>query len=225
VDIIYLIAAIVSVALVAYLLGSINFAIIITKIFAKKDIRDFGSGNAGMTNVLRTLGKGPAALTLVGDFSKGIVAVLLGKLIFSFIGGTEGILFGGYISAFFVMLGHLFPLYYKFKGGKGILVCAGAILIIDPLVLAIVLSIFIIFVVISRYVSLGSIAAAVSFPIATFCLALIRQSNTIFQDSFMALTIAAIIIFMHRGNIKRLLNGTESRLGKKKQEASSDKNS
>ena len=99
-------------AMCAYLLGSINSAIIVSKLFAKKDIRDFGSGNAGLTNVLRTFGKGPAAIVLIGDFMKGVLSVVIGNLLFRYVGGVEGFMLGGYIAAIFAVLGHVFPLFY-----------------------------------------------------------------------------------------------------------------
>ncbi len=161
----------------AYLIGSINFAIIVTRLFAKKDIRDFGSGNAGMTNVLRTLGKGPAVLVTLGDFCKGVLAVLLGHLILRFLGG--GIPFyADYLIGLLVMLGHCFPLFYGFRGGKGILVSAGVILMLDWRVLIVIFSTFLIVVAITRIVSLGSIAAAAMFPISTLVIDLIRRQRT-----------------------------------------------
>ncbi len=208
---------------VAYLLGSINFAIIITKAVLHKDIRDFGSGNAGMTNVLRTVGKGPAALTLLGDFLKGAAAVLLGHLIFAYIGNQPDWLLGGYLSGFFALLGHLFPLYYGFKGGKGIATCAGVLAVLDWRVLLIILAVFLIVTAISRYVSLGSVCAAVAYPISTLCLRLWEESPAIWSDTAMAVLIAAVVIIMHRQNIKRLLSGTENKIGQKKKQPDTEK--
>ncbi len=202
-------------AFVAYLIGSINFAIIVTRLFAKKDIRDFGSGNAGMTNVLRTLGAGPAALVTVGDFCKGLLAVLFGHLIIGYLGGGLPF-FTDYMIALFVMLGHCFPVFYGFKGGKGILVSAGVILALDWRVFLIILGVFLVVVAIRRIVSLASISAAVAFPIATLVLALIDGSHYVLWDTLFAVVLSAIVIFMHRANIKRLLNGTEKPFGKKK---------
>ena len=141
----------------SYLIGSINTAIIVTIIVAKKDIRDMGSGNAGLTNVLRTMGKLPAFFTLIGDVLKGVIAVLIGKLLFSFIGnigGAENLaMIGGYISGFFAMIGHVFPIYYRFKGGKGILVSVSILLVIDPIVGIILIALFAILVITTKMVS------------------------------------------------------------------------
>ena len=217
-----IVLAIALAAVCAYLLGSINFAIIVSKIFAHKDIRDFGSGNAGLTNVLRTFGKGPAAIVLLGDFMKGVLSVIIGKLLFRYLGGvgsgSEWFMLGGYIAAFFAVLGHIYPVFHGFKGGKGILITAGVMLVLDPWVLCAILGVFIIFVLISRYVSLGSICAAVAYPIATLAVELLMHRRTAWIDAGLALLISAIVIFMHRGNIKRLLNHTESKLGQKKKE-------
>ena len=206
-----IVVSILLAAVCAYLLGSINFAIIVTKLFAHKDIRDFGSGNAGLTNVLRTLGKGPAAFVLVGDFMKGVLSVVIGKLLFQYLGGvgegSEWFMLGGYIGAFFAVLGHIYPIFHGFKGGKGILITAGVMLVLDPWVLCVILGTFIIVVLISRIVSLGSISAAVVYPFATLGV-----------DAGLALLISVLVIFMHRGNINRLINHTESKLGQKKKE-------
>ena len=213
-----IISAFVLAAVTAYLLGSMNFAMISTKAFLHKDIRDFGSGNAGMTNVLRTLGKGPAALTLIGDFSKGAVAVLLGHVIFTYVGGRPELLLGGYVSALFALLGHLFPLYYGFKGGKGIATCAGVLAVLDWRVLLIILGVFLIVTAVSRYVSLGSVCAAVAYPVSTLILRLCEHSSAVWGDTIMAFLIAVIVIVMHRKNIERLFNGTENKIGQKKKQ-------
>lgn len=202
-------------AFLAYLIGSINFAIIVTRLFARKDIRDFGSGNAGMTNVLRTLGAGPAALVTVGDFCKGLLAVLLGHLIIGYLGGGLPF-FTDYFIALFVMLGHCFPIFYGFKGGKGILVSAGVILVLDWRVFFLILAVFLIVVAIRKIVSLASISAAVAFPAATLAMGLIDRSPHVLWDTLFAVVLAGIVIFMHRANIRRLLNGTEKPFGKKK---------
>lgn len=210
-----LILSVIIIITSSYLLGSINFAIIITKIFTKKDIRDFGSGNAGMTNVLRSVGKFPAALTLLGDFGKGVLAVFIGKILIINLGGMISPSVGVYFAAFFVLLGHIYPIYYKFKGGKGILTTAGALLMIDPISLLICVIVFAIVCVSTRIVSLSSICCAVAYPVATFIVRVIQKNANIWLDTIMAIFIAGIIIFMHRSNIKRLINGTEHKFGKK----------
>ena len=210
-----LIVALLLTGFFAYLIGSINFAIIVTRLFAKKDIRDFGSGNAGMTNVLRTLGKGPAAIVTVGDFCKGMLAVLVGHVILRLLSGDFPF-YADYLIALLVMLGHCFPVFYGFKGGKGILVSAGVILALDWRVFLVVFAVFVIVVLLRKIVSLASICTAVSFPIATLVIALLDGSPHVLWDTLSAVLISAIVIFMHRGNIKRLLNGTEKAFGKKK---------
>lgn len=209
------ILALLLAAVAAYLIGSINFAIIITRLFAKKDIRDYGSGNAGMTNVLRTLGKGPAVLVTLGDFCKGVAAVLVGRLILQLLGG--GIPFyGDYFLGLFAMLGHCFPIFYGFRGGKGILVSAGVILVLNWRVLLIILAVFLILVAFTKTVSLGSISAAAAYPVSTLIVDLLRKAPHPFLNALSALVIGGIVIFMHRSNIRRLLNGTENKLGQKK---------
>ena len=153
-------------ALCAYLLGSINSAILVSYFYAKDDIRKHGSGNAGMTNILRTYGKGPAALTALGDFGKGAVAVLIGRLIFHILGIDD--VDGGYAAGFFALVGHLFPLYFGFKGGKGVLTSSGVVFVIHPLIFFIIAVIVIPTMFITKIVSLGSLLAAILFPIMTF---------------------------------------------------------
>ena len=208
--------AFVVIAVAAYLIGSINFAIITTKIKAHKDIRDYGSGNAGMTNVLRTQGKGPAAIVLAGDFLKGVAAVGIGYLAAWWLMGPDSLRLGGYIGFLFVLLGHLFPVFYQFKGGKGILASAGAVLALEPIVFGIILATFIIVVLLSKTVSLASICAAVMLPISMFFLRLFQHGQDIVFETIFACVIAALVIFMHRQNIVRLVHGTENKFGKKK---------
>ncbi len=216
-DIFLLVAALIISGIIGYLLGSINFAIIITKIYTGEDIRDLGSGNAGFTNVLRTVGKLPSVLTLIGDFLKGVISVLLGfAAVYLLTGNLELIRFGGYLAAAGAISGHMLPLYYGFKGGKGILVTAGTLLILDPLTLLIILGVFLIVVFITRIVSISSICAAVAFPITTIISRAVGRSEYIVWDALLSVLIAVIIIFMHRENIKRLLNGTEKKFGKNK---------
>ena len=221
-----IVAAIVSTAVVSYLLGSVDFAILVTKLMTGKDIRDYGSGNAGMTNVLRVVGVGAAVLTAVGDLGKGIAAALLGRYIFSLVpmevlsqSGLYAFLDGGmYVGIVFAMLGHMFPIYFRFRGGKGILVCAGAILIMDWRVFVTIVGIFLITVLITRYVSLGSILATIGYPIFTCiyqCIDGVFAPVQILSNTLLAAAVAAVVIFMHRANIQRLLKGTENKLGQK----------
>lgn len=213
-----IVAAFALTAVSSYLLGSINFAIIVTALFTKQDIRKFGSGNAGMTNVLRTLGKGPAALTLLGDVLKGVAAVILGRLLFMSLGGlnVDDAMTAGYIAGVFALLGHIFPLYYGFRGGKGILVSSGILLVIDPAVFGISFAVFLVILFFTRIVSISSISAAITFPIATYAMHMLWGRPHPLTDTALAATIGIVIIIMHRANIKRLLNGTEHKFGQKK---------
>ena len=220
-------------AVLAYLLGSVNSAIIVTKLFYRKDVREYGSGNAGMTNVLRNFGTLPAALTFIGDFGKGIMAVIAARLFFRniiamnimFISDTTkyppiSIYTVSYAAAFFVLLGHIFPVFYGFKGGKGILTTAGVILVLDYKIFIILLLVFLSAVLISKIVSLSSIIASAAFPVFTF----ITSDNSTYTSpstishTILAAAISAIIIFMHRENIKRLIAGTEHKFGRKKED-------
>lgn len=200
----------------AYLLGSVNFAIIITKLFSKQDIRDFGSGNAGMTNVLRTLGKGPAALTLLGDLSKGLLGVLFARFLFSVVAAQPDNFVGEYAAAFCGLLGHIFPVFYGFKGGKGVLVSAGALVALSPLAFLCCLVVFLAFALTTKIVSVGSIACAVAFPIALCIIRNLQGAPHILLETVMAAMIALLVIFMHRSNIGRLIRGEENQFGKKK---------
>lgn len=205
-------------AVIAYLLGSINFAIIITKLFSKGDIRDYGSGNAGMTNVLRTVGKGAAAITLAGDFLKGFIAVFIMRMLLVLICGVPESLPGDYLAVYGAFFGHVFPLYYGFKGGKGILVSFGAIMVLSPFAGLICLAGFLITVTLSKYISLGSILAAILFPIGVIIVNSLTGASALntWLEPLLALPITGLIIFLHRQNIKRLLSHTENKLSFKK---------
>ena len=207
---------------IPYLLGSLNFGIIISKLFYHDDIRNYGSGNAGSTNMLRTYGKGMAALTLAGDMLKGALSVLVGALVLNPMAGTT--IDGTYvtntpvdgiaIAALFVILGHIFPCFYRFKGGKGVATFGMVILVTRPLIFAVLLVIFVIVVAGTRFVSLGSIIGALMFPI------LLNRLDTNYPMGWFTLAsivIGLLIVFMHRTNIKRLLAGKESKIsfGKK----------
>lgn len=203
-------------AVLGYCIGSINFALVISKLGYKKDIREYGSKNAGMTNMLRTFGKFPAFLTLLGDFGKGIAAILIGRLLFAWVFGPGNFPFGDAIVGLCALLGHVFPLYYGFKGGKGILVTAGVMLAIDWMVFFIVLGVFLLFFICTRIISVGSLAATVAYPIAT-CLKtwLIGDSfETVMIHTILAVLMAALIVYMHRGNIQRLIRRQEPKVGK-----------
>ena len=207
--------SVVLAAVLAYLIGSINFAIITSKAVINKDIREFGSGNAGMTNVLRILGKWPAVAVTVCDFLKGVVSILLGRWIAETLGG-EVPFYLDHIVALTATLGHAFPVFFRFKGGKCILISAGIILVTHPVVLLIMGAVFLALVLTSRIVSLGSIAAAAVYPVLVPAACLITGAPYVVLDTASALVRAAFVIWLHRANIKRLMNGTENRFGQKK---------
>lgn len=194
--------------LAGYLLGSINTSLVIGK-FYKIDVRQYGSGNAGMTNTLRTLGKFPALLVIIGDILKGILACLIGNIILANTAETYdsiGLMVGG-LGA---ILGHNWPLYFGFKGGKGVLTTLAVIMMMGPSIGLILLSIFIVIVLLTRYVSLGSIIAAIFFPIVAF----LMGKEVVF--TIFAGIIGLLVIVRHKANIERLINKEESKLGKKK---------
>ena len=186
--------------IVPYLIGSINPAIILSKKIYHDDIRTHGSGNAGATNTLRTFGKKMAAIIFSLDLLKAALAVLFGSLIM-----TREI--GGAIAGLFVILGHMFPIFYKFKGGKGVACMAMVILILSPISFVILLALFIALVLMTRYVSLGSVMGAFFYPIIQF--AFYPQHGWITLSSILTMI---LVVFMHRENIKRLMAGKESKI-------------
>lgn len=190
--------------IVPYLIGSINPSIIISRKIYKEDIRSYGSGNAGATNTLRTYGKKMAVLILALDMIKAALAVIFGTLLL-----TREI--GGAIAAFFVVFGHMFPIYYKFKGGKGVACTAICILILAPATFPIILAVFIVIALLSRFISLASIISAMLFPFLSYVFYPLKGGTTL-----SAFFIGALVVFMHRENIKRLLEGKESKFSFKK---------
>lgn len=214
-----LILAIVLSLVISYLLGSCNSAIIVGRLVKHQDIRTLGSKNAGLTNTLRCFGKGCALLTLIGDLGKGIVAVLLSKGICTLmdvsIAGDERVQFIGYVAGIAAILGHVFPLYYGFKGGKGVLVGVSVFLVIDWKAFCIMILIFAVVLAISKYVSLGSIIGASCCPVITLLLQLAsfpeRPLWYTLLNTGMAAVMAAWVVWMHRSNIERLRSGTENR--------------
>ena len=209
---------------VPYLLGGINTSIIVTKLKTGKDIRSMGSGNAGLTNTLRTQGKAIAGIVLLGDVAKAVLAVIAVRLAFLFIGGvdtvqTENCLnWVGYMATLMVVVGHVFPLYYGFKGGKGVLAAISAIFTLDWRTGCVLLGVFIVLVAITRYVSLGSCIASGLFFASTIVFSgVIDGDPSWLINTFIALFTEALIIFMHRANIKRLVTHSEKKLGEKAQ--------
>jgi len=195
----------------AYLLGSIPFGYILVRLFLKQDIRKTGSGNTGATNVARSGKKGLAIATLLLDLLKGVAAVVIARHIGAAHGmNTEDM---AAAAAAMAILGHIFPVWLGFRGGKGVATGLGVFLAISPLTTLCCLAVFIAIFLLWKYVSLASIVAAAVFPVFAF---LFSHGNVspIVAASFVV--IPAVIIFKHHSNIQRLLKGTENRFGKKK---------
>lgn len=204
-------------AALAYLIGSVSFAIIVSRLGAQDDVRSHGSGNAGMTNILRTYGKKMAAFTAIGDLGKGLVAVALGRMIFQLLGVTW--FDGGYIAGFFALLGHLFPIYFGFRGGKGVLTSIGVLLMLNPLVCVICLIPLLPMVFLTKIVSLTVCVGYILAPFVTLAVdAFVRglRGASLLFDFFFVLCLAFLGVIMHRKNISRLLHGTEYRFGQEK---------
>jgi len=190
--------------LIPYLLGSINTAILVSKHFYHDDIRNYGSGNAGFTNVMRTYGKKAAIITFAGDILKTLAAILIGWCVFGYL--------TAYIAGFACFLGHIFPVFYNFKGGKGVLCMATIMLMLDWRIFCTLLVVFVGIVMATKYISAGSVICAMMFP-----LMLNRMNNTgIYMIEFVAIAIAVIVVIKHRENLKRIFNGTESKFKIKK---------
>jgi glycerol-3-phosphate acyltransferase PlsY len=204
---------ILAVAVAAYLLGSVNFAIIVSRLYAKDDVRKHGSGNAGMTNILRTYGKIPAVITALGDLAKTVIAVFLAKWIFARAGIAD--IDPGYIAGLFVILGHVYPVYFGFRGGKGVITTLGVMLIVNPIAFLIIVAVFVPLIFITKIVSLSSVLGAILYPILTYVFTYM-QNGPIRYNTLFALLYAAIVLFGHRDNIKRLLKGEENKFGQKK---------
>ncbi len=195
------------VILVSYLLGNFQTSYLIGKIFMKSDIREFGSGNAGTTNALRVYGIKAAVTTLILDAAKGLIAVVIG----SYVLGEIGI----YLSGVSVILGHDWPIFFKFKGGKGIATTIGLALIISPLAAVISIIIGVSIIAITRYVSLGTTIAIGLWPLVSYVLMKTDLYGLNYNFIIFACVLAVISIFKHRSNIKRLIKGEESKLGSK----------
>lgn len=190
--------------LIPYLLGSINSAVVISRLLYRDDVRNHGSGNAGTTNMLRTYGKGAAGLTLLGDVLKTVIAVCFASFLLS-------AAIGGWIAALFCMLGHIFPVYYHFRGGKGVLCVATAIAILSPFAFLCAFLCFVIIVSMTKYVSLGSIFAGLTLPLFVNVENSVVPYGTVIE-AIVAITMALIIIWCHRANIQRIRAGKESKL-------------
>ena len=205
--------AYICIGIIAYLIGSVNFSVIISKRVAGCDVREKGSGNAGTTNMLRSVGKGAAAITLICDILKGVVAIGIAMLLGSIIPNVDKALLVQ-IAGIFVIIGHTFPVFFKFKGGKGIATSLGILLMINWQIGLICLVFALVLMALTRMVSLGSVAAAILYPVLTLFITehyLVPGSYLIFS-----IIVAVIVLFNHRSNIKRILTGTENKISFKK---------
>ena len=211
----YVIFTFVAIALISYLIGSVNFSILISKFYGA-DVRDGGSGNAGATNMTRQFGKKAGIFTFLGDFFKALLCTVLGIMLF----GTMG----GMLAGFFCIVGHAFPVYFKFRGGKGVACVAAVILITSPLTFLILLLIYAILLFGFKMVSFASIMSVLIYP---FLVSRIEYSSLGFQF-LIAMSVAILIVFLHRKNLVRIFNHTESKISfgkKKKNKEQIDENS
>ena len=199
----------------AYLIGSINFAVIFTKIFIKRDIRDFGSGNAGTTNVMRVGGFWPGFLTFVCDALKGFVACEIGYLVFDYINKTNAqewshAIYGAYICGILCMLGHVFPIFFQFKGGKGVATSVGIFAVCCPIAIILGLAAFAVSTLVSKIVSLSSIIATV--VVVTLSLTFYDDTALFLPQAIPCILMGFVVISKHKDNIKRLIKGEEKKL-------------
>ena len=202
------------IAIIAYLIGSVNFSIIFSKKFAGFDVKEKGSGNAGTTNMLRSVGKKAAAITLICDILKGVVAIGIAILLGYIPDMNKELLLQ--IAGVAVILGHTFPVFFGFKGGKGVATSLGVLLLSNWQIGLICLVFALVLMILTRMVSVGSCAAAILFPVLTL---FINEHYTVLTEGksgnvyfIYSVILAIIVLFNHRENIKRLLNGTENKI-------------
>ena len=208
-------ATYIIVSIIAYLLGSISFSVIFSKKLAGFDVREKGSGNAGTTNMLRSVGKGLAALTLVCDILKGVISIGIAIALGNMVQGMDKALLVQ-IAGIAVVLGHTFPIFFGFKGGKGVATSLGVLIMTNWQIGLICLVFAILLMALTRMVSLGSCAAAVLYPVLTL---FIKEHYIVTEGSgylVYSIILAVIILYNHRSNIKRIMEGTENRLSFKK---------
>lgn len=208
-------AVYIIVAVIAYLIGSVNFSVLISKKMAGFDVREKGSGNAGTTNMLRSVWKKAAAITLICDILKGVISIAIAIIVGSIVKNLDKELLLQ-IAGIAVVLGHTFPIFFGFKGGKGVATSLGVLLMSNWQIGLICLVFAIVLMALTRMVSLGSCAAAVLFPVLTL---FINQHYTVLTDGkngrvyfVYSVILAIIVLYNHRSNIKRILNGTENKL-------------
>lgn len=202
-------------AIIAYAIGSINFSVIFSRKFAGFDVREKGSGNAGTTNMLRSVGKKAAAITLICDILKGIVSIIIAYLINKFIQELNGALLVQ-IAALCVVIGHTFPIFFEFRGGKGVATSLGILICINWKIGLVCLIFALLIMAVTRMVSAGSVTAAMLYPVLVICQ--VGKEYFIVDGNYIIFSIllALIVAFNHRTNIKRILTGTENKLSFKK---------
>lgn len=199
--------------LLAYILGSLSFSIIASDVLGEEDIRKKGSGNAGLTNAIRAGGRWVAVMTFIGDSLKGVAAVYAAKWIMSADPTPNAVKWGMYAAAVAVVFGHIYPVFFRFRGGKGVLTAAASVAVLDWQALLVLLGAFLIVFLISGIVSLSSIVAAILIPGTTLAFG---YDGFPYGIVFMAL-ISATILIGHKTNIERIINGTEKKLFHKKE--------
>ena len=201
--------------IIAYAIGSINFSVIISRKFAGFDVREKGSGNAGSTNVLRTVGKKAAIITLICDILKGVVAIFIAMIIGKIATSLDQSLLVQ-IAGIFVIIGHTFPIFFEFKGGKGVATSLGVLITINWKIGLICLVFALILIILTKMVSMGSMGAAILYPVLT----LFIDTNYLVSDGsgyfLFSVILALIVAFNHRSNIQRIMNGTENKISFKK---------
>ena len=209
-------ATYIIIAIIAYAIGSINFSVLISKKFAGFDVREKGSGNAGSTNVLRAVGIKAAVDTLICDILKGIVAILIAVLLGNIVGNTDKALLVQ-IAGILVVIGHTFPIFFQFKGGKGVATSLGVLLITNWKIGLICLTFALVIIIITKMVSMGSMGAAILFPVLTIFIGdSFIVPATGLKYLIFSIILAIFVIFNHRENIKRIMNGTENKISFKK---------
>ena len=213
-------------AFAAYLIGSVNTAVIVSKKMYSDDVRDHGSGNAGFTNMMRLYGKKAAFITFAGDFFKAVAATLIGWVLYGYMGAI--------VAGLFVFIGHVLPIFHKFRGGKGIVCAAGVLFTLDIFLFALLIAIFIVTVLVTKYISFGSVLSALVMPLfinklgglerQIFRIVYTINSERVKSFAVVASTIVTIIVIIkHWQNLKRIFNGTESKFEfKKSRKDSSD---
>lgn len=217
----------VLIAIISYLLGSLNFGVILSNNLKKDDVRNYGSGNAGTTNMLRNYGKKYAVLTIIGDMAKVGVAILIAFAVLRafpplkslnpgiydrFFDEIDQTIFNKSFAGFFCVLGHIFPCFFKFRGGKGVATSGGMVFMIDWRIALILLAVFVVIVFVTKYVSLGSIIMALLYPV------LIYAFHRSIPITAIALVFTVIVVVAHRQNIVKLINHTESKITDKKKQ-------